>query len=546
MPARMRPDPLTLVSAVLIVFSFPHWDLSFLIWFALVPWLAAVARAKSYKDAAIQGVWLSFFMTLGGYYWVAYSLHHFGNLPWAVSIFGLLIFALINQLQFPVYAVLHKWLWNRFGRGNVGLTVLAALAYAGIDWLLPTIFQDTLGHSQHNAPWVRQAADIGGAFLLSFLIVLVNDVLYAAYRGLRDRNEPSLHPWMSAMFPRFALAGALVAATLGYGIYRTGQIERLVAAPVETLTAGVIQANIGDIDKLAAEAGLRRAADKVITTYLDLSERALTANPKPDFLVWPETAYPSTFRTPNTSSELARQQAIERFVRTREIPLLFGGYDFDGKHDYNSLFMLYPRASAELGGDGDMEVYHKNVLLLFGEYIPGIQWFPSLGAMFPQVGNFGRGPGPSVYNLTLPEGRRVKTAPVICYEILLPEYVIDAARQGSQFILNITNDSWFGPYGEPYLHLALSVFRSIETRQSQLRATNTGFSVMVRPDGEITHRSGLFKPEVLNMSVPIIAPVPTLMVMWGDWFGPAALVVALPLLFWLGWRARSTAQKPRA
>ena len=96
----------------------------------------------------------------------------------------------------------------------------------------------------------------------------------------------------------------------------------------------------------------------------------------------------------------------------------------------------------------------------------------------------GRGVGPEVLELPVasPQVSKIRASPVICYEALFANYVIAAARKGSQLIMNVTNDSWFGSWGEPQLHLSLSRFRTIETRVPMLRGTNTGISALVLPD----------------------------------------------------------------
>src|SRR5688572_3339703 len=92
LPTQLAPDWRTILSAALIVLAFPPWDLFPLIWVGLIAWFFALEKATSSKNAFIQGLWLSFFMSLGGFYWVAYVLREFGGLPWALSILGLLLF----------------------------------------------------------------------------------------------------------------------------------------------------------------------------------------------------------------------------------------------------------------------------------------------------------------------------------------------------------------------------------------------------------------------------------------------------------------------
>jgi apolipoprotein N-acyltransferase len=312
---------------------------------------------------------------------------------------------------------------------------------------------------------------------------------------------------------------------------------------------------------------MQQAAEKILADYLSLSDQALALQKKPDIIIWPETAYASTYGKPMTASDYSRDQRIETWVKNTRTPLLFGSYDRDVGKDYNTLFALSPVASPLLTTLGsvseNLQFYHKNILLMFGEYIPFQDAFPAIGQIFPQVANFGRGPGPEILQVPVFSGPKVQTtaqltsasapaaasgadapsrliptSPAICYEVLFPNYVIEAARKGSRFILNITNDSWFGPYGEPHLHLALSTFRTIETRLPMVRATNTGFSALITQDGEISAKSHLFEPEILNVSVPLMDSPWTLMKAWGDWFGEFSLVLGAILLGCKVWRDR--------
>jgi len=545
----LAPDPLTVLSGVLIVLSFPPYGIYPLIWVCLVPWLFALGRARGFRQAFLQGVWLSFFMSVLGFHWVAYVLHEYGQIPWAAAILGLLLFSLAGQPQFLCFApALSYFLRKREGHeapvkgAALGLGLLLALAYAGTDWVLPKLWVDTLGHSLYRARNLRQIADLGGAHLLTVLVFLVNDLAYRILTALRARKEPSLWPVAQAVGPQAAGTALLLACSWLYGHHRLAEIEALEAEPRTRIQTAVIQANIGDFDKVAAETGtIRGAAERVLSTFFSLSDQALSQTPKPDALIWPETSYPGTFRTPQEASELYRDQQVERFVRERGVPLYFGGYDRMGRKDFNAFFFLSPKPVPGLAGDGDLQIYRKSILLLFGEYIPGAESIQALKDAFPQVGNFGRGPGPSVFALPTASKQvpTVRAGPVICYEALFPDFVIGAARKGAELILNVTNDSWFGPYGEPQLHLALTAFRSIETRLPQLRATNTGISALILPNGDITHSSPIGAPQILNVSIPLVSRTQTLMLAWGDWFGRIALFIGFLGLFLIARRRQA-------
>ncbi len=532
------PAPLTLLSAALIVFAFPPWDLTPLIWISLIPWFFVLDRCKSWKQTVAQAMWLGIFMSLGGFYWVAFVLQEFANLPWILAIVGLAGFSLIGQPQFLAFAVLRRFFLERTGHtGRVIpvalLSVLISLLYTGVDWVIPKLFVDTLGHSQYAQKWLRQCADLGGAPLLTFLIFWINDGLYRTLKTWKQTKG------LARVVP--LLGPILLGIVLGtYGVHRLQEIQGIQANPERFVQAAVIQGNIGDFDKIASERGVRGAGQKVLDTYIGLSDQALALTPKPQVLIWPETAYPSNFKHPQTADELARDQRVESFVKERKTPLLFGGYDRFNNKDHNAFFFLFPQPRSGFPDELDLRIYRKNVLLLFGEYIPGAETFSFLKEAFPQVGNFGRGVGPEVVPVTLNTSTVLNVGPIICYEALFTNYVVAAARNGSQLILNITNDSWFGARGEPELHLALTTFRSIETRLPQLRGTNTGISALVMPDGEIIEKTEKFIPTILNVKIPIMPKISTLILKWGDWFGPLALILGIAGL----WGISAIRKKP--
>ena len=571
------PDWLTLASGVFLCLIFPPWKIKALIWVALVPWFHAVFHTRNWKQALAKGIWLSLFFTIFSFYWVAYVLKNFGEVNWLVAGGMFLIYAPFAQLQFPVFAIISRLVmrWELSHEPSpislLGSVVGLALIYTGVDWILPKLWLDTLGHSLFLHENLRQISAWGGIWCLTALVCLCNLSFFVIYRRFRMRREKSIWPELKLIAPVavFTLACLILANLFGA---RLGNEVRSAlngeAGPVKTVQVGVIQANIGDIDKLSAEKGLHGAARQVLDRHFELSQQLLKLVPKPDFLVWPETAYPSTFRTPETADELDRDQTLEQRVRSWGTPLFFGGYDQDRfqRKDYNAFFFLLPKPSPLFPGPAnDLEVYRKNILLLFGEYIPFADQIHLIKQLFPQVGNFGRGAGPRVIRVplnpqlnmqlnmqsNLQSGqlsnapiRELKISPLICYEVLFPDYTLPAIRDGADLMLNITNDSWFGPTAEPELHLSLAIFRAIETRRPLVRSTNTGISALVLQDGTIAERGGNFREETLNFKVPIIPFPQTLIVRWGNWFGPTALALGILLLGILGFQNRKRLATP--
>ena len=294
----------------------------------------------------------------------------------------------------------------------------------------------------------------------------------------------------------------------------------------------LIQANIGDFLKVAAERGETKATQQVIGQYIDLSKQAANTQPAPDALLWPETAYPAIFQRPMSPNEALMDHAMNEFTKDLKPLLIFGGYDIDPQAlEYNSMFFYDAKTKTK-------NVYHKAVLLMFGETLPFAENFPELKSLFPTMGFFGRGPGPQVMTIKNSAGHEFKVAPSICYEDLITDHSVEGAQLGADALVNITNDSWFGPKGEPFLHLALARFRSIETRLPLIRSTNTGITAFIDPSGEMLNSTDLFKADILRATITNrIMPEPPYLVMarvlGPNWFVRFAICFMAASVLWL-------------
>ncbi len=509
--------------------AFPEWNFTALVWVALVPWLFFLEMELPIRWTLVGTAWTSLLIGIGGFHWVAYSMQQFGGVPRWVGLTGLILFSVTCQLQLYAYAWIRRKNQELSCVTGIPSILAYALLYAGLDWFLPKLFCDTLGHAFLPFQRLVQSADLGGAYLLTFAAVAVNETIIYSWKEIRLSHKMQAGAAMS-------LTLAVVAGLWGYGGTRLEQIHLQLSKPERLVPISIIQANIGDIEKVASESGSGSASDKVVDSYLGLTRQALDEDPKTEITLWPETAYPSTFLTPNSPSDFQRHQRVIQMVNERRATLLFGGYDRQGRKDFNSLFLMSPSS---------LNVYHKNILLPFGEYIPIVGDIPWVEKRLPQVGNFGRGPGAQTFPVRLSDGAYLFVGPVICYEALVPSYTRGAARQGNQLILNITNDSWFGPHGEPYLHLLLTSFRSIETRLPQIRATNTGISTLILPDGRWVNPSPLNQALPLHYRVPILQSdrYRGLYYNWGEWFAPTALLSSLAVFGWCFFRRRRASLK---
>jgi apolipoprotein N-acyltransferase len=147
-----------------------------------------------------------------------------------------------------------------------------------------------------------------------------------------------------------------------------------------------------------------------------------------------------------------------------------------------------------MDGEGNVTgKFDKVFLMLFGEYIPFYDSIPWFTKVFPEASNFSRGSEPASFPLRV-NGRDYKLGPLICYEDILPGFTRRVAKLAPNAFVNITNDAWFGRTAEPYQHLALAVFRSVEHRLEMVRAVNTGVSAHIDAAGRVLAQSPSVDP----------------------------------------------------
>ena len=247
-------------------------------------------------------------------------------------------------------------------------------------------------------------------------------------------------------------------------------------------------------------------------------------NSKIDFVMWPETAFPLLL-----GKEFRHQEypvLLSQFLRDRQIALITGAFGVDEKSRLltNSLFFI------DNNGEVVEPHYSKTILLAFGEYIPLAETFPVIRKLVPQIGQYARGPGPTM----LFEWNGFRMGPQICYESLFPKFSRDLANLGMQFIVNSTNDSWYGTWQEPYQHMYMTLARGVEFRRPVLRVTNTGISTVSLASGEILDRSPMGQAWTGLYEVPYLKNPPA--TFYQRWFFlvPCLLWGGLLLLFIVG------------
>jgi apolipoprotein N-acyltransferase len=474
---------------------------------ALVPWLAALDGVRSLRGALGAALAMALAFSVCVFPWFADAIVAYTGAPLALAWGALLLLAPVLEPQLFAFAAA-RW-WARGSRARAALA--GAFAWVAAEWALPKLFADSLGHGLLPAPWLRQAGELAGVGGLTLVLLLANEALLGALRALVARRP------RAALAPAAALAG-LVAALALYGALRLRALEAEIArAP--RVSAGIVQADIARYGELLRAVGSFDAVAQILEAHFALSHDAL-ARGELDLLLWPETVYPTTFGAPKTPDGEAFDRALGAFALRTGKPLVFGAYDADGGREYNAAVLLEP------GGDGSARfaTYRKAALFPLTERVPAWLDGPRVRAALPWLGTWSP---PAGAERSLPlalAGRSVRVAPLICYDALDPALVRGAVREGAELIVTLSNDAWFAYGAGPRLHLAMAVFRSLETRRSQLRATPTGISAAISPTGEITAQLGVHERGALVASVPLLAAPPTPFTRFGDWLAPVCLL----------------------
>ncbi len=418
-----------------------------------------------FRKAAVSGWAFAFGQYLVGWHWIGYAFMvdpsaHLWQMPFAIVILsaGLALYA-------GIACALALCFWQD---GPARLLVFAILFAVG-EWLR--------GHALTGFPWnlqaygwgaswaLMQSASLFGAYGLSFLTILLGASL-AEFCTLRRTLVAPI-----AMFVLFA------------GLWVWGAL-RLADAPAATVPGVVMRLVQPDVPQ--DEKYVRRYVSRNWQRLLDLSN----APGKVTHIVWPEAATPFLLgRSAVALEEIANLTRSGRSLITGSARAVPGA---DEVTYYNSLYMFGPGGQTEA-------VYDKFHLVPFGEYVPFEDLLRHIGItkLTEGQGGFSSGDGPRLYKIAgAPD-----VTPLICYEIIFPGAVTASQRPG--WLVNVTDDSWFGPWAGPLQHLLIARVRAIEEGLPVARAANTGISAMIDPLGRITASLNLGRMGVVDAPLPV-------------------------------------------
>jgi apolipoprotein N-acyltransferase len=463
----------------------------------------------------MAGWWFGLGYFVPGLYWIGYAF-----LVDAPTFAWLLPFA---TLGLPAYLALFtafgfalaRLIWTRDASRVLALAASLTIG----EWLR--------GHMLSGFPWnafgyalteplaLAQTASLIGLWGLTFLSVAI----FASPAVLIDGASRGRRPWIA---PVMALALLIV-----MGVYGAVRLALQPTTQVANVKLRIMQPN------LPQDARFNYSAKaEVMQKYLNLSDRATGPQSSGvrdvSILIWPESAFPFFLtREADAMAQIADllpkgTVLITGAVRAPDLPT---GAKIT--RAYNSIYVIDHDGSV-------LSVYDKLHLVPFGEYLPFQDLMEKLG--FVQLTKVQGGFIPGLRRKPMDVPNAPRMLPLICYEAVFPGNI--ASRDDRPgWIVNLTNDGWFGISTGPYQHLQQARLRAIEEGLPLVRAANTGVSAVIDPLGRIVARLGLGAEGVLDSGLPGTIK-PTVYARVGDI--PAAMIVAITILFAIRRRAAKT------
>ncbi|MBA3002760.1 MAG: apolipoprotein N-acyltransferase [Desulfurivibrio sp.] len=502
-----------------LLFSASPGDLALpqLAWLALAPLFWGIENQPP-RRAALLGLICGIAYYLPLLYWIVIVLATYGQVPLPIAVLALFFLALYMSCYLAAFAYLCAKTGSRFPillfapACWVALDLIRGLLFTGFPWM-------DLAYTQYDLPQFIQVADLTGHHGLTFLMVLTNGLVFTLVVSLLRRK-------MARSPAIIVVAVALLLTVSGYSFRRLQTLPAAITQ-AEHMEVAAVQGNIPQDQKW--QPAFQR---ETIDTYIRLSQELFTVK-NPQLIVWPETALPFyPYEHPlflKLHSELTRPHqtflltgAPHRERISAEGPLSYA----------NSAFILSP--------DGQITSrYDKQHLVPFGEYIPFRRLLGFASPLVETLGAFT--PGQSNTPLFCQNSR---IGVLICFESIFPEISRQQAQAGANLLVTLTNDAWFGRSSAPRQHLAMAVFRAVETRKTLVRAANTGISAFIDPLGRIQGASSLFAEYARSQPVALMDGL-TFYVRWGYLFPWLCLILTVAFL-WQHYASRNNTNKNNA
>ncbi len=468
-----------------------YWIIAPFVAFSILMWL--LLNIKTAKKAFAIGYWFGFAHFAFGFSWIGNALfieaEKFGCLYPIILLAAGGFFGLFFAIP-ACCVILGKYNWQKWIIFASSLVIgewIRSFLFTGFPWNL-------MGYSLAFSDEMIQLASVGGSYLLSLLSVLSYSVI-----GL----------WLVAKNKKNFIFAIVSIIFIFFVLWLFGFLRLLNSSVVETdIVVRIVQPSIPQTMKWNKE-----LMEHNFNEYLNLS--AEKKEKIPNFIVWGETASPFML-----DRDKEHQQKLEPILQK-------GSYLLAGMVTYDFVFNEYQlyNSMVVLGKNGEVvDYYHKSHLVPFGEYIPLREYLPSfIRPVANAIGTFGKGNGPKVIKIDgLPS-----FGGIICYEAIFPGEVVNQNNR-PDFLVNLTNDGWYGDSVGPYQHWVAAKMRAVEEGITIVRAANNGISGVFNPCGVEKGKLPLNYKGILDINIDSALGYKTLYSYFGN---RLTLVFCLILLF---------------
>ncbi|MEZ4705419.1 MAG: apolipoprotein N-acyltransferase [Bdellovibrionota bacterium] len=493
---------LCVCSSILYILSFPMafgthpwWNQSYTHVFTLISFLPMLflSSRSTPRQSWMWGFVFHAISGLGTLYWIFISMRQYGDLNVFLATMALILIIVVRAL---VLSIPFYWIGNYRGPyprvwTAAALTmaeyVFSFFPVGGFPWIVPS-------YGLYSDLPLIQIIDVIGTLGLTFLFFLFSTHVVFAMEMWIQGKAKTLTKTVGM------LVGSMIVIHL-YGFYQIHRWQSETSKNV--LEVAYLQPNISQDVRLSKGAG-----PIMYQRYFDLLSNFDSSHV--DLIVWPEAALPQTVSDQVKAFPFLNQYAPDAFH-------VIGAVSWQNMHSQNSYFN-----SAFLVDDQGtiLSRYDKRHLVPFGEYVPLVpilqRWIPAIAGDFEAADQ-----------LTFFSVNDHRFSTLICYEVLFPELARQAAKQGSEFFVNITNDAWFNNSSGPYQHLRFGAFRAIETRKEIVRSANTGVSASYTVIGEIQNQTPFFEQGTKTATLH-----PNTYKTFYVRFPHLALMIILGLFFW--------------
>ncbi len=504
---------LAALSAILWAFvclNFSVWPLAFV---AMVPALFVIERASSTRRAVLFAWCVGLIGNTCGFYWMIGTIERFVGLSRLTTLFLFLLVCGFHALRLALFGWAVRVIRNHT---ELPLALVAPLVMVTAEMCVPLIFPYYIAMSLARQPLLIQFADVTGVVGVSALLMMVNGAIYDVMSNSRSRLKI------------VAASCSILITVLGYGLIRLHQFtQRRALAP--KIKVGIVQPNT--ITFANAGGGSQIEIQRKIADLQARSTELETGGA--DLILWPESSYP-VWVSRQDAGDHSESDSL-RIKRGFSAPLVFNATTYDppllhSSRPYNSALMLDRESKFTAR-------YDKQNLFVFGEYTPGAEMFPWIEKFSPvSIQEFAAGQDIKTLPFHTGDGREWRLGPMICLEDIVPNFGRQLGALHPHLLVNLTNDSWFGDTSEPWQHLALSVFRSVELRTEMVRAVNTGVSTYVDATGRVYTESYVVDPakdsrgaDKIVAEVALIEGGHTVYALVGDYFGYICIALTLYL-----------------